>query len=150
MGVQDWRVSRCECGRVVDDDEPCLEFLCDCRRVVCRADHVAALDLLLVYAPEVKADVVACFCVLHLCVVSFNGLDFACCARRHDDHLVVCPHLASLDPAHRHRADASDSVYVLHWNAQRLADRLLWRIQRVKRRSKGRALVPRHVCRRLY
>ena len=93
---------------MVNDNETCFEFLCNGWRVVCRANHVATLDLLLVDASEVKANIVPSFSRIHLAVVSLDGLDFSNSTRRHDNYFIVCLHLPCFDPAHRHGPDACD------------------------------------------
>src|SRR6185503_15613030 len=126
MSVKHWCVSWSDCSWVVNYDKSCLKLSCNHRWIARWANHVAALDLFLVDASEVKANVVTCFCRFHLGVMSLNSLYLAYRPRWHDDHFVVCLHLARFNSSDRHSPYAGDRVYILNWNSQRLADRLFW------------------------
>src|SRR5437899_12166962 len=105
---------------MVDDDDLPQKLLRDCGRVVRGANDRASPEVGLRHASEVEADVVAGHCLLHLRVMSLDGLHFCGDTLGHYHNRVADFHLPRLDPPDGHRPNPCDRLDVLTWNPKSL------------------------------
>src|SRR5712691_6113891 len=124
MCMQYWRVSRGHRSRMMDDYDLCFKFLSHRRRIIGWANYISALYSLLIYASEVKTDVVSCLCRVHLCVVSFDRLYLSSNPGRHNYNLIVSLNLTGFHSANRDRAYPSYRIHVLNRDSEWFSYRL--------------------------
>src|SRR5688500_15109584 len=124
--MQNWGVPRSNCCWVVNHDQTGFQLPSNRWWVVCSANHVTSLDLLLIYTPQIKADIVTCFGRFKLGMVSLYRLNFASGTRRHHYDFLTGLHFACLNPAYWDGSDTGNRVDILYRNSQGLSHWLFW------------------------